>query len=360
MIELALEEDLHEEFKGGTLRINPENRQADNSRLSNSGLLNPSDKIDKDSTTEINTDNKNCHWRNAFIAPLSSIPNKITETIWSSKSTKEAISTSTTSISSNEKTLQPSLKINEDPNNFFTFRDGVIDKAVKECMTHLLDESEGPVYSAFLLTQINHWDTDKERLLLLTAKNLILVKYDFIALRRLGCRKIQFSDIDGIVVGNLVYPNGSLIPKINGLADGLSSIWENCLFKRMSNTENQAENENLDQLRDRNMKGIRLLLRQDKPDNFASKWNPFNDDVPYLTFTYHPLFFHKDCTDEKIRNLFNLEAFVENICLSVHKWKESSVILQHNILLENYVGIGSIIHNRNSLGFFKVRGKFSF
>ncbi|XP_023016829.2 tumor protein p63-regulated gene 1-like protein isoform X3 [Leptinotarsa decemlineata] len=323
MIELALEEDLHEEFKGGTLRINPENRQADNSRLSNSGLLNPSDKIDKDSTTEINTDNKNCHWRNAFIAPLSSIPNKITETIWSSKSTKEAISTSTTSISSNEKTLQPSLKINEDPNNFFTFRDGVIDKAVKECMTHLLDESEGPVYSAFLLTQINHWDTDKERLLLLTAKNLILVKYDFIALRRLGCRKIQFSDIDGIVVGNLVYPNGSLIP-------------------------------------DRNMKGIRLLLRQDKPDNFASKWNPFNDDVPYLTFTYHPLFFHKDCTDEKIRNLFNLEAFVENICLSVHKWKESSVILQHNILLENYVGIGSIIHNRNSLGFFKVRGKFSF
>nr|XP_023016829.1 tumor protein p63-regulated gene 1-like protein isoform X2 [Leptinotarsa decemlineata] len=323
MIELALEEDLHEEFKGGTLRINPENRQADNSRLSNSGLLNPSDKIDKDSTTEINTDNKNCHWRNAFIAPLSSIPNKITETIWSSKSTKEAISTSTTSISSNEKTLQPSLKINEDPNNFFTFRDGVIDKAVKECMTHLLDESEGPVYSAFLLTQINNWDTDKERLLLLTAKNLILVKYDFIALRRLGCRKIQFSDIDGIVVGNLVYPNGSLIP-------------------------------------DRNMKGIRLLLRQDKPDNFASKWNPFNDDVPYLTFTYHPLFFHKDCTDEKIRNLFNLEAFVENICLSVHKWKESSVILQHNILLENYVGIGSIIHNRNSLGFFKVRGKFSF
>lgn len=49
--------------------------------------------------------------------------------------------------------------------------------------------------------------------------------------------------------------------------------------------------------RDRNMKGIRLLLRQDKPDNFASKWNPFNDDVPYVTFTFHPLYFHKG-TDE--------------------------------------------------------------
>ncbi|KAG5890619.1 hypothetical protein JTB14_005127 [Gonioctena quinquepunctata] len=317
MIELTLEEDLHEEFKGGTLRINPENR------LNNSGLPNATDKIDKDSSTEINVDNKNCHWKNALIAPFSSIPNKITETIWSSKDPKETVSTSTTSITSNEKTLQHSIKVNEDPNNFFTFRDGVVDRAVKECMAHLLDETEGPVYSAFLLTQINHWDTDKERLLLLTAKNLIMVKYDFIALRRLGCRKIQFSDIDGIVVGNLVYPNGSLIP-------------------------------------DRNIKGIRLLLRQDKPENFVSKWNPFNDDVPYLTFTYHPLFYHKDCSDEKVRNLFNLESFVENICLSVHKWKESSVILQHNILLENYVGIGSIIHNRNSLGFFKVRGKFSF
>ena len=35
--------------------------------------------------------------------------------------------------------------------------------------------------------------------------------------------------------------------------------------------------------------------------------------------------------------------------------------LQHKpILLHNYLSIGSLIHNRNSLGFFKVRGRFSF
>lgn len=60
--------------------------------------------------------------------------------------------------------------------------------------------------------RINHWDTDKERLLMITTKHLVLVKYDFIALRRLGCRKIPFEEIDGIVIGNLVYPSGSLIP----------------------------------------------------------------------------------------------------------------------------------------------------
>ncbi|CAH1154337.1 unnamed protein product [Phaedon cochleariae] len=354
MIEMALDEELPEEFKGGTLRIGS---QSDTSKIPNPGPTNPSDRIDRDSSSEINTNSRNnCHWKNAFIAPLSSLPNRISETIWSSKSIKEETPTTSPAATSNEKSLQPFLNIKEDPNNFFTFRDGVVDRAVKECMAHLLDETEGPVYSAFMLTQINHWDTDKERLLMLTAKNLIIVKYDFIALRRLGCRKIQFSDVEGIVVGNLVYPNGSLIPKINGLADGLSSVMENCLFKRKNG---QSDNES-NNLRERNMKGIRLLLKQEKPENLATKWNPFSDDVPYLTFSFHPLFFHKDCTDEKLRNLYNLDSFIENICFSVHKWKENGIILQHNILLENYIGLGSIIHNRNSLGYFKVRGKFSF
>ncbi|XP_050504166.1 tumor protein p63-regulated gene 1-like protein isoform X2 [Diabrotica virgifera virgifera] len=321
MIEMALEEDLPEEFKGGTLRIHPDRSDPPKS---------PNPAVNKiDNASEINNQGNNYNWRGTFMAPLSSIPNKISETIWSSKGSKDETppptATATTApVPTNEKSCcQSSIIIKEDPNNFFTFRDGVIERAVKECTAHLLDETEGPVYASFLLTQINHWDTDKERLLLLTAKNLILVKYDFIALRRLGCRKVMYSDIEGIVVGNLVYPNGSLIP-------------------------------------DRNMRGIRLLLKQDKTDNFASKWNPFNTEVPFMTFTYHPLYFHKDCTDERLRSVYDLDLFIENICISVQKWKENAVILQHNILLENYVGLASVIHNRNSLGFFKVRGKFSF
>lgn len=55
--------------------------------------------------------------------------------------------------------------------------------------------------------------------------------------------------------------------------------------------------------RDRNMKGIRLLLKQEKPDNLASKWNPFNSDVPFWTFTFHPLYFHKGKSMILLRNL---------------------------------------------------------
>ncbi|VEN52580.1 unnamed protein product [Callosobruchus maculatus] len=312
MIDMTLEEDLPEEFRGGTLRLNSEHKGIEPPKSPNPASG------ERDS--ELHGQN-NCHWRKAFISPLSSIPKQISESIWSSKGSKDVPPTPNEDA---EKSLQPSFVIKENPNNFFTFRDGVVDRAVRESVTQFLDlETEGPILAAFLLTQINHWDTDKERLALLTAKNLLVIKYDFIALKRMGCRKIPLAEIDGVVVGNLVYPSGSLIP-------------------------------------DRNMKGVRLLLRQDKPETLASKWNPFNDDVPYLTFTFHPLYFHKDCTDEKLRSLYNLDLFVDHICAAVTKSKENSVILQHNILLENYVGLGSIIHNRHSLGFFKVRGKFSF
>ncbi|XP_018568433.1 tumor protein p63-regulated gene 1-like protein isoform X2 [Anoplophora glabripennis] len=318
MIEMTLEEDLPEEFRGGTLRIGAENKLNESSKATSPNILTPADKTDKESA-ELSSNNNNCHWRNAFIAPFSSIPNKITETIWSSKSKETTPAPNTI-----DRSVLPSIPINEDPNNFFTFRDGVMERAVRECINQFLDPTtEGPLYASFLLTQINHWDIDKERLILVTAKSMVLVKYDFIALKRLDYQKISLNDIEGIIIGNLVYPSGSLIPE-------------------------------------RNMKGIRLLLKQEKSDNLASKWNPFNNEVPFWTFTFHPLYFHKDCTDEKFRSLYNLELFIEQLCTAVNKIKENSVILHHNILLENYIGLGSIIHNRNSLGFFKVRGKFSF
>lgn len=30
------------------------------------------------------------------------------------------------------------------------------------------------------------------------------------------------------------------------------------------------------------------------------------------------------------------------------------------IIIENYFGLGALVHNRNGLGFFKIRGKVSF
>lgn len=72
-----------------------------------------------------------------------------------------------------------------------------------------------------------------------------------------------------------------------------------------------------------------------------------------------------ECDEEK-QKLYDLDVFMDKICTAVtnlqrSKLNEENCIIHHKeILLENYFGVGSAIHNQNLLGFFKVRGKFSF
>ncbi|XP_044271270.1 tumor protein p63-regulated gene 1-like protein isoform X1 [Tribolium madens] len=352
MIEDSLEEELLHEFKGGTLTINPENK------LNNDKQIKPEspDKPDKDSPPPNKSDN---YWSSNFISPLTSIPNKITASIWC-KNPKAPTPTK-------ENTIQQAISITENPNNYFTFRESVLARALGECKEQFLDEeADGPLVEAFLLTQISHWNSDKERLVLLTPKTLVVCKYDFIALKRLGYKKLPLELIDEVIYGELTYPSASLIPQMNGFVDGLSNVLETCLFAKWSKG-NSKPMSNFYQPRNRHMKGVRLLWNKNKPENLGVYWNPFNEDVPFCTFTFHPLFFHKDCVDEKLKNLYSLDSFIEKISKAIADLprnnepnQEPCIIQERDIILNSYVGIGSVIHNRNSLGFFKVRGKFSF
>ncbi|XP_045473746.1 tumor protein p63-regulated gene 1-like protein isoform X1 [Harmonia axyridis] len=357
--EYNLEDDSASQFRGGSLRINPGGSKAD---------LLPKSKENQSLDKENAKITSNCNWGQTLMSPFASIPNKLTVNIWGAKPEPKIERTASQNTSLNQqKTIQSTVIIPEDPCSYFTFREGVVDNAVKECREEFLDEdSDGPLLAYFLLTQINHWDTDKERLILLTPKTLVIAKYDFIALKRLGYKKLPLDLVEQLHIGDLVYPNGSLIPRLNGVTDGLTNFLENCLFSRWGNSESKPMN-NFYQSRDRNMRGARLMWKQEKPATLGSKWNPFTDNVPFCTFTYHPLYFHKDGTVEPRRNIFDLDTFVDKLCdvfvaMQVKKSDEKDycAIYHKNIVLENYVGIGSLLHNRNALGFFKVRGKFSF
>jgi len=67
-----------------------------------------------------------------------------------------------------------------------------------------------------------------------------------------------------------------------------------------------------------------------------------------------------------VREMYNIDDFMQNLISAVEKAQTINSAAPHcsiehkPIVLENYVGIGSVIHNRNGLGFFKVRGRFSF
>lgn len=41
------------------------------------------------------------------------------------------------------------------------------------------------------------------------------------------------------------------------------------------------------------MRGLRTMWNQGQPLGFAKKWNPFSSDIPWNTYTSHPLLWHK-------------------------------------------------------------------
>jgi len=67
-----------------------------------------------------------------------------------------------------------------------------------------------------------------------------------------------------------------------------------------------------------------------------------------------------------VSEMYNIDDFTQNLISAVERAQTITSAAPHcniehkPIVLENYVGIGSVIHNRNALGFFKVRGRFSF
>ena len=52
--------------------------------------------------------------------------------------------------------------------------------------------------------RIDHWDNEKERIVLLTEKSMIIAKYDFIAMKQVEYRRIGLSIIDKIAADVLI------------------------------------------------------------------------------------------------------------------------------------------------------------
>ncbi|KAG8255528.1 identical protein binding [Homalodisca vitripennis] len=119
----------------------------------------------------------------------------------------------------------------EDARDFFSHRSELIEKAIKECMSEVVTGEDGDVLGSWLLTEISLWDHEKERLVVLTSKCVLTIKYDFIAMRTLDVRRVPTEQIDTLVIGELEYPVHSLIPRINGLVTGVSGVVKGCLVR---------------------------------------------------------------------------------------------------------------------------------
>ncbi|RLU23382.1 hypothetical protein DMN91_003586 [Ooceraea biroi] len=205
-----------------------------------------------------------------------------------------------------------------DVHTFFTDRNEVVERAINDCTENLIKEHNDELVGSWLLTEISLWDTEKERLVLLATNALYSVKYDFISLKILDFNRVPISLLDTVITGDLIYPTASLAPK-------------------------------------RHMPGMRLMWNRGQPLPLIKKWNPFAKDIPWLTYASHPLFWYKGT--EVVKTRFDIDAFQTTLKSLLPR---GCTVITMPIIVENYCGVGALVHNRNGLGFFKIRGKVSF
>ncbi|XP_042899353.1 tumor protein p63-regulated gene 1-like protein isoform X1 [Parasteatoda tepidariorum] len=259
--------------------------------------------------------------------------------------------------------------------DFFAVREGALQKAAEQCRPVLLDHMDGDLRGIWLLTEIDHWDTEKERLLFLTEKSLISLKYDFITLKLLEYQRYDLKKFSQIVIGELKYPEKSLMPKINGAMDFLK---QRIIPKlRVGRNFRQPVEQNPAKMTvvasrprsavARNELGVQCSWGSLEQIPALKRWNPWSREIPWATYTSHPLF--KMDTAEKTN--YNIEDFSKTLVNTLSEGSNSATpmaspstplckVLYQPIIIESYAGLAAALHNANELGFFKSRGKVSF
>ncbi|XP_067950961.1 tumor protein p63-regulated gene 1-like protein [Watersipora subatra] len=217
---------------------------------------------------------------------------------------------------------------------FYTAREGVFEKALEDIKEKVVNPvADGPdVLGAWLLFEVDHWDSETEKVVVLTTESLLTVRYDFVPRRVYKFKRRALKDFDTVKAGDFVYPTYSLLSLSPDLVK-------------------------------RNCSGVRLMWNKGVEPGFLRRWNLDSTSMPWQTFTYHPLAF----TDEgKGQQHYSVMNFTESVvrateaAYSKHHPNSSLTVLKEPLEQNIYVGFPSQMHNQSFLGMSKDRGFLSF
>ncbi|XP_022055326.1 tumor protein p63-regulated gene 1 protein [Acanthochromis polyacanthus] len=210
---------------------------------------------------------------------------------------------------------------------FFVLRPGTLNQAIKDVEALVNKEADGSVHGMWLMAEVDHWNNEKERLVLITDNTLLVFKYDFIMFQCEQIQKISLNFIDRIAHGTFSFPKRSLL---------------------------QREGE-----------GVRIFWDRLREPSFTSRWNPFATDFPFITFTYHPVRNISD-TFAALCDIQNFREKLKEAAEKAHTMKpvpgkaNGVLVLNQQIHIDAYVGAMSFLGNQNKLGYSMARGNIGF
>ncbi|XP_066889603.1 tumor protein p63-regulated gene 1 protein [Kogia breviceps] len=204
---------------------------------------------------------------------------------------------------------------------------GAIETATEDLKGHIAKTPGEKIQGFWLLTDIDRWNNEKERILLVTDRTLLIGKYDFIML---SCVQLQW------------------IP--------LSAVYRICLgkfsFPTMSLDKRQGE-------------GLRIYWGSPEQQSLLSCWNPWSTEAPYAIFTEHPM----KHTSEKFLEICKSSGFMSKLVPAIQNAHRNStgsgrgkglMVLTEPVLIETYTGLMSFIGNCNKLGYSLAQGSVGF
>uniref|UniRef100_A0A8D0L801 Tumor protein p63 regulated 1 n=1 Tax=Sphenodon punctatus TaxID=8508 RepID=A0A8D0L801_SPHPU len=210
---------------------------------------------------------------------------------------------------------------------YFVTRPGAFDQAMEDLKAHVTLNSGETAQSFWLLSEIDHWNNERERVVIITDSTLLICKYDFIMLSCLQVQRVPLSIIDHLCLGPFAFPERSL-------------------------DRRQGE-------------GLRIYWNKQREPSFFSRWNPWSVDVPYATFTEHPV----KNSSETFRTVCQMSTFTAELVQAVQNAQRKSpepdqtsgvAVVNQPVLIETYTGLMSFVGNRNKLGYSLARGSFGF
>lgn len=77
--------------------------------------------------------------------------------------------------------------------------------------THAIYIIRSVCLNASIICRIDHWDHEKERIVIITDTQLVLVKYNFVASRIDECQRVQLHLVDRVQGGRFTYPNKTMM-----------------------------------------------------------------------------------------------------------------------------------------------------